>query len=145
MRIIVDADATPSINLITEVASSYNLELILYVDHSHNINNDYATIIYLTPGFQSVDTKISNDLKENDILITQDYGLAVIGLSKKSHVINPKGTIYTNDNMDIMLFERYLNTKNRKMNNHIKGPKKRTKEDDINLYNSIQNIIEGFK
>lgn len=142
MRILVDADATPSLDLITSVAKKNNLDLILYADYSHNLNNNYAKIIYLSQGNQSVDTKISNDLKENDILITQDYGLAVIGLSKKCYVINPNGKIYTNDNIELLLYERYLNNKNRKINKHYKNNKKRTKEDDQFLINSLEDIIK---
>lgn len=142
MRIIVDADACPGISLITEVAKKYNIELILYADYTHNIVSDYAKVIVVSKGFQNVDTVISNDVKEWDILITQDFGLAVIGLSKKASVIHTKGMIYTNDNIDTLLFERHLNSKLRKRGGHSKGPKKRTKEDDIKLINSLESIIK---
>lgn len=145
MRILVDADATPSIDLITQFAKENKIELILYIDDSHFIQNSYATIIQVSKGFQSVDIRISNDIKKQDILITQDYGLAVIGLCKKSVVVHPKGFIYDNTNIDTILYERYLNSKNRKINHHIKGPKKRAKQDDINLLNSLKKIIQNMK
>lgn len=142
MRIIVDADACPSIDVITELAKSNQKELILYSDTSHNLSSDYAVIKTISKSFQAVDMAIANDLKKNDILITQDYGLALIGLTKKAYVVNPKGKIYTNDNIDQMLFERFLGTKNRKQNIHMKGPKKRTDDDVINLINSINYLIK---
>ena len=142
MRIIVDADACPGIPLITEVARKYNLELLLYADDSHNIESDYGKVIVSSKGFQSVDIVISNDIKKGDILITQDFGLAVIGLSKKANVIHTKGMIYTDDNIDGLLFERHLNSKLRKKRVHTKGPKKRTKEDDIKLIGSLEKIIK---
>lgn len=142
MRIIVDADACPSIDVITELAKSNQKELILYSDTSHNLSSDYAVIKTISKSFQAVDMAIANDLKKNDILITQDYGLALIGLTKKAYVVNPKGKIYTNDNIDQMLFERFLGTKNRKQKIHMKGPKKRTDDDVINLINSINYLIK---
>lgn len=142
MRIIVDADACPSIDVITELAKSNQKELILYSDTSHNLSSDYAVIKTISKSFQAVDMAIANDLEKNDILITQDYGLALIGLTKKAYVVNPKGKIYTNDNIDQMLFERFLGAKNRKQNIHMKGPKKRTDDDVINLINSINYLIK---
>lgn len=141
MKIIVDADACPSINLITDVAKENNIELTLYSDETHFIKNEYAKIVTISKGYQSVDMTIINNIEANDILITQDYGLALLALSKDVKVIHPKGLIYTKENIDGLLFERYMNAKERKNSNHVKGPKKRTKDDDNNLINSILAFI----
>lgn len=141
MKIIVDADACPSINLITDVAKENNIELTLYSDETHFIKNEYAKIVTISKGYQSVDMTIINNIEANDILITQDYGLALLALSKDVKVIHPKGLIYTKENIDGLLFERYMNAKERKNSNHVKGPKKRTKDDDTNLINSILSFI----
>jgi len=145
MKILVDADACPSINLITDLAIKNKMELVLYTDSTHNIVSDYALVVTLSQGFQSVDMVITNEIKENDILITQDYGLALICLSKKAKVIHPLGNVYNDENIDRMIFERFLRTKSRKQNIHMKGPKKRTKEDDINLINNLQKEIDKLK
>jgi uncharacterized protein YaiI (UPF0178 family) len=84
---------------------------------------------------------IANDIKKGDILVTQDFGLATIALSKKAYVVHPKGMIYTDDNIDNLLYERHLNSKLRKSGKHTKGPRKRTKEDDQNLINSLETLI----
>lgn len=144
MNLIVDADACPSIKLITNKAKEYKIDLILYSDYTHDLKNEYGKIITVSKGFQSVDMVISNNIEKDDILITQDFGLATIGLSKGAHVIHPKGMIYSDENIDGLLFERHLNNKERKNRNHIKGPKKRTKEDDNRLLYSIDSIIRSF-
>lgn len=145
MRIIVDADATPSINLITDIAYNYSILLILYVDTSHNIKNDYAIIKVCSKGFQSVDMAIINDIIKDDILITQDFGLATLALSRNSKVINPKGMIYNNDNIDRLNFERHLNGLNRKAHIHMKGPKKRNGNDEVRLEESIIKCINDIR
>lgn len=141
MRILVDADACPSINLITEIAISNNIDLYLYSDSTHNIINPYATVITLDKCSQSVDIVIVNDINEGDMLITQDFGLAALTLSKGALVVHPKGMIYTNNNIEQLIFERYLNNKRRKQKVRIKGPKKRSKDDDLNLINSIKSLL----
>lgn len=142
MRIIIDADACPSIREITTLAKQKHIELILYVDNTHNIENEYAKIIVLDKGYQSVDMAIINDIEKSDILVTQDFGLATLALPKKVKVIHPKGMIYNDDNIDRLLFERHINNLNRKQNIHTKGPKKRNKEDVINLLNSLDKLTK---
>lgn len=139
MRIIIDGDATPSIGLIEEVAISFNIEMFIFCDFTHSINSEYSKIITVDKGFQSVDIAIMNSVFENDIVITQDYGLAAVLLAKKCFVINTKGKIYTNDNIDFLLQNRYLNMKSK----HKKGPKKRSIEDDEKLIESIKKVIYG--
>jgi len=84
---------------------------------------------------------IANEIKKNDILITQDFGLATLALTHSAYAVHPKGMIYNNNNIEQLLFERYLNNKSRKQNIHIKGPKKRKEEDNTNLINSLKKCL----
>lgn len=117
----------------------------MFCDYNHILDVEYANIHYIDEGFQNVDMSISNFLKENDILITQDYGLAVIALSKKAKAINPNGTIYTNDNIDNLIEQRYLNILNRKKKIKTKNIKKRTKETNDNFLKNLQILINTTK
>lgn len=145
MRIIVDADATPSLKEIALISKDNNIECHMFCDYNHVINIEGVITHYISEGFQAVDISISNFLKENDVLITQDYGLACIALSKKAKCINPNGTIYTNNNIDNLLEQRYVNILNRKKKIHTKNIKKRTKEtNDLFLLN-LQKLINNFK
>lgn len=66
-------------------------------------------------------------IKENDLLITQDYGLSSLAISKGAIVLHPCGKIININNIDTLLVNRYLNRIERKVSNHIKGPKKEPK------------------
>ena len=143
IKVIVDADACPSIKLIENLVKSYNLEMILVSDNSHNLNSDYSKIITVDKQFGSADIKIANITSINDIVITQDYSLALLILSKNAHAINPIGFIYNNDNIDRLVNIKCINTKLRKLKVHIKGPKKRKKINDEKLLDCIKFIIEN--
>ena len=140
MRIIIDGDACPKINLIEGIANRYNIEVIIFCDFTHNIES-VNKVIQVDKGYQSVDMKIINYIKKYDIIVTQDYGLASICLDKNCFVIDPKGKEYTKSNIDILLQNRYLNMKLK----HKKGPKKRNIKDDINLQNYLKRIIEKYR
>lgn len=80
---------------------------------------------------------------KGDIVVSQDYGVAAMALSKGAYAIHQSGKWYTDDNIDQMLMERHLNKKARRSShkNHIKGPSKRTKEDDIRFEQSFEKLV----
>lgn len=137
MRIIIDADACPSLNIIEDIAEYHHLECMVFCDYNHHITSNYSKVNIIDSGYQSVDMAIINEAKKDDIVITQDYGLATLVLSKKGNAINPNGMIYDNSNIDYLMNIRHVKAKIRS-HIHLKGPKKRTKLDENNL---IKNII----
>ena len=141
MRIIVDGDACPGISIIENIAKKYNIELILYCDINHYINLNYGEVRVVDSGFQSVDMKIANEWKSGDIVISQDYGVAAICLGKNAKVLSPKGYIYSNENIGAMLEQRHLNQRIRRGGGKIQSAKKRTKEDDMRLYENLIYLI----
>lgn len=142
MRIIVDGDACPGISIIEKIAKNYNLDLIVYCDINHYIALDYGEVKIVDSGFQSVDMYVVNTCIKNDIVISQDYGVAAICLGKEAYVINPKGHNYTNKNIDRLLEERHISQKIRRAGGRSSNPRKRTKEDDIRLKATLEKIIE---
>ncbi|MGL5379665.1 YaiI/YqxD family protein [Clostridium sp.] len=142
MRIIVDGDACPGISIIENIAKKYSLELIVFCDIHHYIMLDYGEVKVVDSGFQSVDMYVVNCTKKKDVVISQDYGVAAICLGKGAFVINPKGYLYTEENIDRMLEERHLSQKIRRAGGRTSNPKKRTKEDDNRLENNLIKVIE---
>lgn len=145
IRIIVDGDGCPGISYIEKVAKEENIDLLVYSTIDHNINLDYGEVKRVDAGFQSVDMYVINDTKEGDIVISQDFGVAALALGKKAYAISPKGMIFSNDNIERLLFERHLSQKARKAGLRGKNASKRKKEDDINLYNTIKKVINKEK
>jgi uncharacterized protein YaiI (UPF0178 family) len=141
MRIIVDADGCPGKQLIEKAAVENSIELIMYCDINHVLTSEYASIRYVDSGFQSVDMKVANEAKINDIIITQDFGVAAMVLAKGAYAIGPKGHIYDDSNIDKLLFERHMSGKLRRSGGKSFGPKKRTNEDDEKLYNNLIKLI----
>ncbi len=82
-------------------------------------------------------------LTSGDIVMTQDYGVAAMALGKGAYAIHQSGKWYTNENIDQMLMERHLNKKARRSahKNHIRGPRKRTDEDDVRFAQSFEKLI----
>ena len=111
MKIIVDADSCPVKEIIIDVAQRHLVGLIFVCDTAHVLSVSYGTVKTVDKHADSADFVIVNLAGKGDIVVTNDYGLAAMALSKKAYVINPNGVIFSADNMDRLLFERHMNKK----------------------------------
>lgn len=130
MKILIDADGCPVVDITVRVAKENNIKCIILCDTSHTFNYDEVETIVVSKGADSADFKIVNMLCKGDIVITQDYGLATMCLAKKAIPINQDGMVYNDLNIDSLLFSRYISKKVRMSGGRLKGPKKRTEEQD---------------
>jgi len=102
----------------------------MLIDTSHELNDGYSTVITVDKQADSVDFALMGLVTCDDIVITQDYGLAAMVLGKGARVVNQNGLVFTNENIDNLLMDRHIGQKVRRSGGRTKGPAKRTKEDD---------------
>lgn len=141
MKILVDADACPVVNLVEEAAKKFNIPVILLCDTNHLITSNYSEVCTIDAGTDAVDFALMNRCEKGDIVVTQDFGVAAMVLGKGAYAIHQSGMLYTNDTIDQMLFERHLSKKARRAKHHVKGQKKRTSKDDERFYEEFIRLI----
>lgn len=141
MKILIDADGCPVVKQATQIAKENNMEVVIFCDTSHIINSDYAQIITVSKGADSVDFALVNEVKSDDIVVTQDYGLAAMVLSKGGKAITQNGMIISDSNLELLLTSRYESKKARMSGAHLKGPKKRTAQNDEEFIKSFKSLI----
>ena len=115
MKIFVDADACPVVDIVEQIAGSHHIPVTLLCDTNHVLRSDYSEVIVVGAGADAVDFKLISLCKRDDIVVTQDYGVAAMALGKGAAAIHQSGKWYTNENIDQMLMERHLNRKARRM------------------------------
>ncbi len=143
MKIFVDADACPVVRIVEGIAKKYEVPVTLLCDTNHVLSSEYSEVIIVGAGADAVDFKLISLCRQGDIVVTQDYGVAAMALGKKAYVIHQSGKWYTDENIDQMLMERHLAMKARKgsSKNHLKGPRKRTAEDDQRFEESFERLL----
>ena len=126
-----------------EIAEKYHIRTTLLCDTNHVLNSDYSEVIVVGAGADAVDYKLISLCHKGDIVVSQDYGVAAMALGKGAYAIHQSGKWYTDANIDQMLMERHLNKKARRSSgkNHLKGPRKRTEEDDIRFAESFEKLV----
>ena len=143
MQIFVDADACLVVDIVETIAEKYNISTTLLCDTNHILYSDYSEVIVVGVGTDAVDYKLISICHKGDVVVSQDYGVAAMALGKGAYAIHQSGKWYTDENIDRMLMERHLNKKARRgsAKNHIKGPKKRTNEDDERFAQSFEKLV----
>ncbi|MDR2899789.1 MAG: YaiI/YqxD family protein [Clostridiales bacterium] len=141
MRILVDADACPVKQIIVRIARQQNIPVIMITDTSHELNCGYSRIITVDKEMDSVDFKLISMLTKDDIVITQDFGLAAMVIGKGARALNQNGLIFSDKNMDRLLFERHIGKEALRSGKRTKGPSKRSKEDDLTFEESFSRLI----
>ncbi len=142
MRILVDADGCPVVKIAMDICKKNNLQMIIICDNSHVFNLEGIQTIMVDKGADSADFRLVNLIKIGDIVITQDYGLAAMCLSRKAIVINQNGMFYNNSNIDSLLLARHTAKKIRNAGGRIKGNSKRTQEQDEDFKKALISLIK---
>jgi len=145
MQILVDADACPVKQIIVRLAKQRGIPVTMLIDTSHELSDGYSTIITVDKQADSVDFTLMGLLTRDDIVVTQDFGLAAMVLGKGARAVNQNGLVFTNENMDKLLMERHIGAKVRRSGGRTKGPAKRTKEDNNNFEAVFVKLLERDK
>lgn len=147
MKIFVDADACPVVRETEEVAEKYSVPVVLLCDTNHILQSAYSEVKVIGAGADAVDFALVNLCKAGDLVVTQDYGVAAMALGKKAYAIHQNGWQYTNENIERLLMERHLVKKARRASgkNHLKGPRKRTTEDNCQYKAKLERLLKKIK
>lgn len=143
MKILIDADGCPVVDITVRAAKRNNIECLILCDTSHVFEKDGATTMTFSKGADSVDYALVNCVLAGDIVITQDYGLAAMCLSKNAVVINQDGLEYNDDNIDALLLARHTAKKIRNSGGRLKGPKKRTAIQDEEFKAKLHSLLDN--
>lgn len=145
MQIYIDADGSPVVNETIHLAKKYQLNVTVVKNYAHHIEDDYAKIISVDVENDSADYYITNHLEEGDIVVTQDYGLAMLALTRKAYPIHQSGKVFNDNNIHTYLERRHVHSQMRKAGQRHQGPKKRTKKDDIDFRHALESLIISLK
>ncbi len=146
MQLLIDADACPVTRIAEDIARRHGLPVTLLCDTNHVLRSEYSQVVTIGAGADAVDLALINRCQAGDIVITQDYGVAALALGKRAYAIHQSGMLYTEENIDRLLMERHLAKKARmsKAKHHLKGPAKRTQEDDLRFAEALEALIQSL-
>ncbi|MFC6346593.1 YaiI/YqxD family protein [Vagococcus carniphilus] len=145
MRLVIDGDGSPVKDEVVELGRKYGLPVLIVTSVDHFTTKEYPdflTFIYVDKGADGADYRIVKEIKENDMVITQDYGLASLLLGKKVRIFHHNGKEYLPETIDSLLTQRYIGGQMRKAGKRTKGPKPFTKADREHFTKILTKVLE---
>lgn len=147
MNLYIDGDGCPVVNIAISLCREFSVPCFLLCDTAHQFQREGAVTLVFDQGADSVDFSLVNRVKTGDLVITQDYGLASMCLAKRAVPIHQDGWIYSDGNIEALLFSRHQSKKLRNAGVRMKGPKKRSAAQDqafeAALRKLLQNSVQG--
>lgn len=111
MQIWVDADACPGAikEILFRAAERERIQVTLVANRALRIPpSPYLRTLQVSSGFDVADQRIVELLAAADLVITADIPLAAAVIDKGAHALNPRGELYTKDNIRERLSMRNL-------------------------------------
>lgn len=106
MKIWVDADACPVVikEILFRAAERTKTELTLVANHPMRTPPSRMIKFMQVPaGFDVADNEIVKRIETNDLVITGDIPLAAEVIEKGAQALNPRGELYTTENIKARL------------------------------------------
>ncbi len=142
MRVLIDADACPVVNLAVALCKKYHISCLLLCDTAHELHKNGAETLVFDKGSDSVDFALVNRILPGDIIITQDYGLASMCLARKVRVLHQDGWEYSEYNISGLLEQRHAAKVFRAAGGRTKGPSKRTAAQDKAFSDALEALLQ---
>ena len=125
LDIYIDGDACPVKEHTFKVAKRYSLKVFVVSNREIFLPKaDWIIPIIAEKTFDAVDNWIAEQVKENDIVITNDLLLAERCVRKQARVLDPRGKILDEENIGEAVSMRELLSELRQRGALDLGPKK---------------------
>jgi len=102
MKIWVDADACPSVikQILFRAAERTETDVTLVANHAiPTPPSKFISFLRVASGFDVADDEIVKRIEAGDLVITADIPLAAEVIEKGARALNPRGQLYTTDNI----------------------------------------------
>lgn len=146
MHILVDADACPNVikEILYRVAVRLNMPVTLYANQFIKIpKNKWIKLIQVPGGFDEADQKIVQEVKPGDLVITADIPLASLVIKQNAHALNPRGELYTLENIQQRLAVRNFMEELRNAGQVSGGPAPLNQRDQRTFANALDRFLSA--
>jgi uncharacterized protein YaiI (UPF0178 family) len=144
MNIWVDADACPVKikELLYRAAERTKIMVTLVANNPLRIpKSKYIKFLLVGAGFDIADNEIIKRMKAFDLIITGDIPLAAQVIEQKGTALNPRGELYTRDNIKSRLYVRDVMDNLRSSGIETQGPAPLNQKDHQRFANNLNKFL----
>lgn len=144
VRIWVDADACPGAvkDILIRAAERVGVELTMVANKPLRVpRSRYVRTLQVPAGFDVADERIVKEVEEGDLVVTADIPLAADVVAKGALALNPRGELYTSENVKERLAMRDLSEELRSVGRVTGGPSSLSAKDRQAFANQLDRIL----
>ena len=144
MQIWVDADACPNVikEILFRVAERARIMVTLLANQPVAVpRQQYVRAVQVSQGFDVADNEIVLRCEPGDLVITADIPLAAEVIAKGGTALNPRGELYTKENVKARLNMRDFMDTMRSSGVHTGGPPALNQRDRQAFANALDRFI----
>lgn len=148
MHIWVDADACPNVikEILFRAANRVQIPVTLVANQYIKVPpSPYIKSVQVPAGFDVADNYIAQQAEPGDIVITADIPLAADIVAKGAYGINPRGTLYTEQNIKQTLTMRNFMEEMRSTGQASGGPPPLDSKDKQAFANTLDKLLAKAK
>lgn len=148
MKIWVDADACPNVikDILFRAAKRTETKMVLVANALIAIpNSPFISTVRVEHGFDQADDYIVEHMEASDLVITADIPLAASVVAKKGTAINPRGEMYTENNVKQRLGMRDMMEVLRGSGVNVGGPATFSSKEKTAFANALDKILAKAK
>ena len=144
MKIWVDADACPVVikQILFRAAERTKVQMTLVANQLMRIRpSPYIKMLQVAHGFDVADNEIVRRLSAGDLVITADIPLAAEVIDQGGLALNPRGELYTTENIKERLNMRDFMDTLRSSGIDTGGPPPLSQSDRQNFANQLDKVL----
>ena len=144
MKIWVDADACPVVikEILFKAANRMGIEMTLVANQSVQIpRSRHIKFLQVAQGFDVADNEIVKRVSSGDLVITGDIPLAAEVIEKGGQALNPRGELYSTENIKARLNMRDFMDTLRSSGIDTGGPSAMNQSDRQSFANHLDKIL----
>jgi uncharacterized protein YaiI (UPF0178 family) len=144
MKIWVDADACPNVvkDILFRAAQRVRVLTILVANQLiRTPPSRYISKVQVRAGFDEADKYIAEAVESGDLVITADIPLAALVIDKGGYALNPRGELYTRDNIRQRLGLRNFMEELRSSGVNTGGPSSLSQSDRQAFANELDRFL----
>jgi uncharacterized protein YaiI (UPF0178 family) len=148
MQIWVDADACPKLikEILFRAAERRQVSVILVANKLHwTPPSRFIRAMRVARGFDVADREIAEQLRAGDLVVTADIPLAAEVIGRGGHALDPRGVLYTEDNVQERLALRNLMDQLRATGAEIGGPAPWSQADTHAFANQLDRLLSAHE
>ena len=147
MKIWVDADACPVVikEILFKAAERTGVQLTLVANQSIRVPpSRFISAVQVSSGFDVADNEIVKRLERGDLVITGDIPLAAEVIEKGGQALNPRGEMYTAENIRARLNIRDFMDTMRASGIDTGGPPALSQNDRKNFADHLDRLLARY-